>query len=248
VALREVSARGWALVTGASGDIGSTVATRLAAAGHPVVLHCFRRTERAESIAAGIRDGGGRAQVLRANFAASGATARFAAEVAELTGGVEILVAAAASGVMRPVSELTERHWDWTLAVNTRPLALLATTLRPRATVALTSPGSVRVVDGYAAVGASKAAMEAVVRYLAVELAPAGRVNALCVGLVDGRAARLLPDWPGLRADTEARTPMGRLVTPDDVADVVSFLAAPAAAMLTGATVVLDGGRTLTFP
>lgn len=238
-------AAGWALVTGASGDIGSVVAERLADDGYDLVLHTFRRQHAADSLAQRIRQRGRQALVIRANFAAAGATGRFADQVAEATGGVAAMVAAAASGVMRPAAELTEHHLDWTFAVNARALSLLATRLRPRSTVALTSPGSASVVPGYAGIGPSKAALESLVRYLAVELAPACRVNALSAGLVGTRAARLLPGWEELAVSMPARTPLGRLVTAGDIANAAAWLISGQAAMVTGTTLVLDGGRQL---
>lgn len=236
----------WAVVTGASGDIGAVVARRLAEEGYDLVLQGFRRPEILEAVAAEARDAGRQALSRQVDFSADGATERFADVIHDATGGdVDVLVAAAASGVMRPVAELTERHWRWTMSVNVHPLGVLTSRLRPRASVALTSPGSIRAVPGYAAVGASKAALEALVRYLAVEMAPAGRVNALSVGLVDSRAARLLPDAAALIEDARARTPLGRLVTPEDVAAAVVWLVSEQAAMVSGATLVLDGGRSL---
>lgn len=237
----------WALVTGASGDIGSVVAARLAQDGFDIVVQTFRRVEAAERVAVAVRELGRRAIVVRANFGRPDDAARLAREVGEKTGGIDALVAGAASGVMRPTSALTEHHLDWALHVNTRPLLQLTVTLEPRAVVALTSPGSVRVVPSYAGVGVSKAALEALVRYLAVELAPRTRVNALSVGLVDSRAARLLPDWETLHDAARARTPMGRLVTPDDVAGAVGWLVSPASSMVTGATLILDGGYGLSW-
>lgn len=236
---------GWAVVTGASGDIGRQIALRLAEDGYDLVLHTFRNRDTARTLATGIEAQGRRALVLAANFARQAATEEFAEAVTGAVGAVEVFVSNAASGVMRPAEELTERHLEWTFGVNLRPLRLLTTAWRPRAVVALTSPGSRRVVPDYAAVGASKAAVESLVRYLAVEFAPGSRVNAVSSGLVDTKSARLLPAWEALREDALARTPMGRLVTPEDVARTVSWLVSAEARMVTGVTMVLDGGRGL---
>lgn len=237
----------WALVTGASGDIGSVVAARLARDGYDIVLQTFRRMEAAEQVAAAVREAGRGAIVIRANFGRPDDATRLAEEVAERTGGVDALVVGAASGVMRAAGALTAHHMDWSFHVNTLPLLQLTTALTPRAVLALTSPGSLRVVPSYAAIGASKAALEATVRYLAVELGPRSRVNALSVGLVDSRAARLLPDWETLVAAAQQRTPMRRLVTPEDVAGAVAWLLSDESRMVTGSTIILDGGYGLSW-
>ncbi|HNS38596.1 MAG TPA: SDR family oxidoreductase, partial [Anaerolineaceae bacterium] len=117
--------------------------------------------------------------------------------------------------------------------------------------VAISSPGSSRVLPDYVAVGASKAALEALTRYLAVELAPANiRVNAVAPGLVLTDALQhfaTLGD-PAVIERAIKNTPAGRLVTPEDVAGVVAFLCSPAAAMVCGQVIVLDGGYTLITP
>jgi enoyl-[acyl-carrier protein] reductase III len=230
-----------ALVTGGSGDIGRAVCLRLARDGYDVTLTTFRAVEAAEEVAAKVRAEGREATVLRAHLGRPGA----AAALAEQAGEVDLLVSNAASGVLKPVGELDERAFDWSMGVNARPLLTLTTALRPRAVVALSSPGSVRVLPAYAAVGASKAALEALVRYLAVELAPDTRVNAVSAGVVDTRALDHFPDRAGLLRAALDRTPAGRLVTPEDVAHAVAWLAAPEAAMVTGQTLVVDGGWSL---
>lgn len=231
-----------ALVTGGSGDIGRAVCLRLARDGYDVVLTTFRAVEAAEEVAEKVRAEGRSATVLRAHLGKPGA----AAALAEECGPVDVVVSNAASGVLKPVGELDERAFDWSMGINARPLLSLVTALRPRAAVAMSSPGSSRVLPAYAVVGASKAALESLVRYLAVELAPQTRVNAISAGVVDTRALTHFPDREGMLADAARRTPAGRLVTPEDVANAVAWLVSPEAAMVTGHTLVLDGGWSLT--
>jgi enoyl-[acyl-carrier protein] reductase III len=233
----------WALVTGGSGDIGGAIATRLAADGYDVAIHCFRAVEAADEVAAKVRAEGRQAVVLRGHLGKDGTAVALAEQAREACGGtVDVVISNAASGVLKPVTELDERGFDWSIDVNARPLLGLVQTLRPRAAVALTSPGSTRVLPAYAAVGASKAALEALVRYLAVELAPATRVNAVSAGVVDTRALTHFPDREAMLRDGVERTPMGRLVTPTDVASAVAWLVSDQAAMVTGQTLVVDGG------
>jgi enoyl-[acyl-carrier protein] reductase III len=102
------------------------------------------------------------------------------------------------------------------------------------------------VIPGYAAVGVSKAAAEAITRYLAVELAPRGiTVNTVCAGAIDTDVWRAIPDGERLLAAARSRTPSGALVTAEAVADVVAFLASPAAQSIQGQIIVADGGYSL---
>jgi enoyl-[acyl-carrier protein] reductase III len=236
----------WALVTGGSGDIGSAVCRRLATDGHDVVIHTFRALEAAEDVAEKVQAEGRKVHVVRGHLGREGGGQALAEEVLGLTGSIDVLVSNAASGVLRPVAELTERHLDWAWEINTRPLLALAATLRPRATVALSSTGASKVLPQYTGVGVSKAALEALVRYLAVELAPASRVNAVCAGIIDTRGLAYNPEGGRpLLDDATDRTPAGRLVTPDDLATAVSWLAGTESAMVTGHVLVVDGGRSL---
>ncbi|MGH3091309.1 MAG: SDR family oxidoreductase, partial [Gaiellaceae bacterium] len=112
--------------------------------------------------------------------------------------------------------------------------------------VATTSLGSHRVLENYVLVGVSKAALEALVRYFAVELAERDiRVNAVSAGLVETGALAYFPNREAMLEWYERRTPAGRLVEPRDVAEVVCFLASPAAAMIRGQTVIVDGGYSV---
>ena len=173
------------------------------------------------------------------------------AELLEQAGPLDVIVGNAATGVIRPVLELEERHWDWTLNANARSIFTLARHAAPSmppgsSIVAISSLGAVRVLENYVLVGVSKAAVEALVRYLAVELAPREiRVNAVSGGLVETGALDHFPNREEMLAYYRSRTPAGRLIEPRDVADAVCFLCSPEAAMIRGQTVVVDGGYSL---
>ena len=134
---------------------------------------------------------------------------------------------------------------------NSRAFLTLARHATPRmkpgsAIVAISSLGSTRVLDNYVLVGTSKAALEALVRYLAVELAPHGiNVNAVSAGLVETGALEYFPNRDEMLDFYRRRPPAGRLVEPRDVAEVVCFLASPAAGMIRGQTVIVDGGYSV---
>jgi enoyl-[acyl-carrier protein] reductase III len=172
------------------------------------------------------------------------------AQVAELP-PLDVLVHNAATGVIRPALEVEDKHWDWTLTANARALLSLARVAAPRmpagsSIVGLSSLGSTRVLENYVLVGTSKAALESLVRYLAVELAPRGiRVNAVSAGVVETGALEHFPNREQMLASAHERTPVGRLVEPDDVAGAVVFLCSPGAAMICGQTLIVDGGYSL---
>ena len=152
--------------------------------------------------------------------------------------------------MIRPALETEDKHWDWTLSANARALLSLTRAAAPSmpsgaSIVGISSLGSERVLDGYTLVGASKAALEALVRYLAVELAPRGiRVNAVSAGVVETGALEHFPNKDAM-LDMGIRNPVGRLVSPDDVAKLVTFLCSPDAEMIRGQTLVVDGGWSL---
>jgi enoyl-[acyl-carrier protein] reductase III len=112
--------------------------------------------------------------------------------------------------------------------------------------VGISSLGSTRVLEDYVLVGTSKAALESLVRYLAVELAPRGiRVNAVSGGVVDTEALDHFPNNEKMLEMGLKRTPAGRMVEPEDIADAVVFLCSPQAEMIRGQTIVVDGGFSL---
>ena len=234
------------LVTGGSRGIGKAIALRFAEQGAARVAIGYLRNDRAaEETAEELRTAGAEPLLLRGNVASE----RVAAEAAEL-GPFDVLVHSAATGVIRPALETEDKHWDWTLAANARALLTLARACAPQmpdgsSIVGVSSLGSIRVLENYTLVGVSKAALEALVRYLAVELAPRLRVNAVSAGVVETGALEHFPNREEMISSGLARTPVGRLVEPGDVADAVAFLCSPAAAMVCGHTLVVDGGFSL---
>jgi enoyl-[acyl-carrier protein] reductase III len=234
------------LVTGGSRGIGKAIALRFAALGADrVAIGYLRSDAAAEQTAEELRALGTEPVLVRGNVSSQ----RVQDEVAGL-GPLDVLVHNAATGVIRPALETEDKHWDWTLNANARALLALARAaapqMRPGASiVGISSLGSQRVLENYTLVGTSKAALEALVRYLAVELAPRGiRVNAVSAGVVETGA---LDHFPNREAMLEqgARNPVGRLVSPEDVAAAVAFLCSPEADMIRGQTLVVDGGYSL---
>jgi enoyl-[acyl-carrier protein] reductase III len=234
-------------VTGGSRGIGREIALRFAEEGaKKVAIGYLRNDTAAEAVADELREHGAEPVLVRGNVASE----RVAAEVAGL-GPLNALVHSAATGVVRPALETEDKHWDWTLAANARALLSLAraavpTMPRGSAVVAISSLGSFRVLENYVLVGASKAALESVVRYLGVELAPLGiRVNAVSGSVVETGALEHFPNKAQMLNDARTRTPAGRMVEPADVADAVLFLCGPGSQMICGQTIVVDGGFSL---
>ncbi len=235
------------MVTGGTRGIGRSIALRLAGAGAGrVVLGYMRNDRAAEEAAEAVRATGAEPVLVRGDVASERVVAELAAH-----GPYGVVVHNAATGVIRPALETKDKHWDWTLAANARALLSLARATAPSMAagstiVAISSLGSSRVLENYVLVGTSKAALESIVRYLAVELAPRGiRVNAVSAGVVETGALEHFPNREQMLAHGRARTPAGRLVEPDDVAGVVLFLCSPEAEMVRGQTLVLDGGFSL---
>ena len=238
---------GSVLVTGGTRGIGKAIALRFAADGAGrVVLGYFRNDSAAEEAAEEVRTAGAEPVLVRGNVASERVISELAAH-----GPYAAVVHNAATGVIRSALETEDKHWDWTMAANARALLSLARACTPdmergSSIVAISSLGASRVLENYVLVGTSKAALESVVRYLAVELAPRGiRVNAVSAGVVETEALEHFPNREQMLQAGQTRTPAGRLVEPDDIAGAVAYLCSPDAEMIRGQTLIVDGGFSL---
>jgi enoyl-[acyl-carrier protein] reductase III len=236
------------LVTGGGRGIGRAIALRFAEAGARVFVNFFVNREAAEKTAHDIALRGGSAHLLQADLKEPAEIKRLVAEVERRAGRLDVVVSNAASGVLRDGLELSPKQWDWVMATNARALLILAQEAARIMTtggriIALSSLGAQRAMPGYGFVGASKAALESLVRTLAQELGPRGiRVNAVSAGVVDTDALQHFPDREGLLASFAARAPAGPALTPEDVAGAVYLLCLPEAGMINGHTLFVDGG------
>jgi enoyl-[acyl-carrier protein] reductase III len=238
---------GSVLVTGGTRGIGKAIALRLASEGATrIALGYLRNDKAAEAAADEIRAAGAEPILVRGNVASEKVVSEF-----ESHGPYAAVVHNAATGVIKPALETEDKHWDWTLNANARALLSLARACAPdmpngSSIVAVSSLGAQRVLENYVLVGTSKAALESVVRYLAVELSPRGiRVNAISAGVVETEALDHFPNREQMLHAGKTRTPAGRLVEPEDVAGAVAFLCSPDADMLRGHTLIMDGGYSL---
>jgi enoyl-[acyl-carrier protein] reductase III len=234
-------------VTGGTRGIGKAIALRFASLGaKTIALGYMRNDSAAEAAAEELRAAGADPVLVRGNVASDRVVTEFASH-----GPYDAVVHNAATGVIRSALETEDKHWDWTLGANARALLSLARVCAPdmkpgSSFVGVSSLGSTRVLENYILVGTSKAALESVVRYLAVELAPRGiRVNAVSAGVVETEALDHFPNREQMLKVAETRTPAGRMVEPTDVASAVAFLCSPDADMVRGQTLVVDGGYSL---
>ncbi|HZY40615.1 MAG TPA: enoyl-[acyl-carrier-protein] reductase FabL [Anaerolineae bacterium] len=244
-----------AVITGSGRGIGRAIALHFARQGADIVVNFFRNRTPAEETAADIEALGRRALVVKADVGEPDGIEKLIDETVKAFGGLDFLICNAASGYNRPAMQQKIKGWDWTMNINARSVLFLAQKAAPimqarggGAIVSISSLGSKRVLPEYVVVGVSKAALEAVTRYLAVEFAPMGIVvNAVSGGVVETDALKHFRATQGgnLLVSAADRTPAGRIVEPQDVANVVAFLCTPQADMIRGQTIIVDGGYTL---
>lgn len=244
-----------ALVTGSGRGIGRAIALQFASQGADIIVNYFRNRKPAEETASEISKFGVRSEIIKANVGELEDLEKLISETERLFGGLDILVSNAGSGYNRSIMEQRPKGWNWTMDINARAYLFLAQKAVPLMEkrgggwiVSISSPGSIRVLPEYAVVGASKAAMEALTRYMAVEFAPLNiSVNSVSPGIVATEALQHFNSMQdeNLLDEVAEQTPAGRIVTPQDVAAIVAFLCSEDAAMIRGQTIIVDGGFTL---
>ncbi|MFJ7746287.1 enoyl-[acyl-carrier-protein] reductase FabL [Peribacillus sp. NPDC097295] len=242
-----------ALVTGSSKGLGRSTALRLAEEGYDLVINYARSKSKALEVAAEIEAMGRKALVVKANVGDVAKVKSMFAEIDAYYGRLDVFINNAASGVQRPLMDLEETHWNWTMDINTKALlfcAQEAAKLMERngggKIVSISSLGSIRYLKNYTAVGVSKAALEALTRYLAVELASRNIcVNAVSGGVIDTDALKSFPNREQMLAEAAEQTPAGRMVEIEDMVNTILFLIADESSMIRGQTIIVDGGISL---
>ena len=240
-----------ALVTGGSRGIGKAIALELGQRGATVVINYLKNHTAAQDAVEELEALGIAASRIKAHIGDEAAVESLVGKIEDQFGRLDILINNAASGVMLPAAELSAKHWDWTMNINARGpwmLSVAAARLMPAGgrIINLSSPGSTRVLPSYFAVGVSKAAIEAVTRYLALELGEKGiAVNTVSAGFVMTDAIDAFPDELGVKDIASRATPAGRPILPTDVSKVVAMLCGADAEMIRGQVIMVDGGETL---
>jgi len=234
------------LITGGTRGIGLAISLRFARSGAAVIANYLRDEKSAQYLDAIAREERLSITLCRADLT----TERGLEHLGNSLGEAQLsgLVHCAATGIHRPIEELTERHFDWTFNLNLRAFFKLVKLLRQRfskgsSIVVISSWGALRALPCYSLVGSSKGGLEAFARHLAAELAPHGiRVNILTAGAVLTDAWKAMPNSEARLAETIRRTPAGRLATAEEIAYGAQFLCSDAAAGIIGHTLVVDGG------
>ncbi|MFX3616844.1 MAG: enoyl-[acyl-carrier-protein] reductase FabL [Sporolactobacillus sp.] len=243
-----------ALITGGTRGIGKAIALKFAQNGYDLVLNYARKASAAEQAKSEIENNyKSKVKIIKANVGEVEQIGQLFEDAERTFGKLDVFINNAASGVQRPLMDIQEKHWNWTEDINAKAYlfaAQKAARLMAKTggghIVALSSLGAVRALPNYVVVGVSKAAVEAITRYLAVELAPMNiTVNTVSGGAVDTDALKHFPNREELLEQAAKHNPAGRIVKPEDLAEAVYFLCSPAAFMIRGQTLTVDGGLSL---
>lgn len=239
------------LITGGTRGIGRAISLRFARAGAAVTANYLRDQKSADELKAAAEREGLAIELCRADLTTARGMEQIQKSICDTHESLSGLVHCAATGIHRPIADLTTRHFDWTFSLNVRTFFELVRVFASQfskgsSIIAVSSMGALRALPYYTLVGSSKGALEALARHLAAELAPRGiRVNILVPGAVETDVWKAIPDHEERLATAISRTPTGRLVTPEEVASAAQFLCSEAAAGIVGHTLVVDGGAAI---
>lgn len=249
--MSQVFANKVALITGGARGIGRATALKLAASGCDVAIVYYNSSDEAAALVETIIGLGRRAVAIQANVADQQSIKDMFAQFLEHFTRLDFLISNAASGVLKPAMNMSTKHWRWCMETNALALNHLvcegrAMMLPGSRVIALSSLGAHRAIPNYAFIGASKAALEALVRSLSLELAEAGiSVNTVSAGVVDTDALKHFPNREQLLADYQAHALAGSPLAPEDVANAVYLLCLPEAARIRGQTIFVDDGYSV---
>lgn len=241
-----------AIVTGSSYGIGRGIALRLGKEGANIVVNYSKSEDRAKEVVTEIEKGDSKAIAVKADVSKSNDVKGMIDKCVEIFGSIDILVNnAGTNGRIAPITEITEEDWDHIIDINLKGHFLCIMHALPHMSKnksgRIINMGSIDSFVGdpnFSTYVASKGGITAFTRSLAIELGPEHiTVNAICPGFVDTPSADIIEKlYPGVKKEVAQKIPMGRLLTPEDVAAVASFLVSDEAEMVNGSCIIVDGG------
>lgn len=240
-----------ALITGGARGIGRATALKLAQCGCDIAIVYYNSSDEALKLVQEITESGRKAIAIQANVADHQSVKEMFAQFKEHFNHLDFLISNAASGVLKPALKMSTKHWRWCMETNALALNHLVTEgkeLMPRGgrVIALSSLGAHRAIPNYAFIGASKAALESMVRSLSLEMAEFGvTVNTVSAGVVDTDALKHFPNRQQLLDEYQAHSLADRPLTPEDVANVIYLVCRPEAAMINAHTLFVDAGYSV---
>ena len=237
-----------ALITGGARGIGRATALKLASAGCDITINYYNSSDEADELCRQLQAMGRKAIAIQANVADQRSVKDMIKQFEQEFSSIDILISNAASGVLKPAMDMNVKHWRWCMETNALALNHLVQESRHlmhngARVLAISSLGASRAIPNYAFIGASKAALESLVRSLSLELANEGiTVNTVSAGVVDTDALKHFPNREQLLDNFHTRSLSERSLQASDVADAIYLLCLPEAAMIKGQTLFVDAG------